>query len=179
MTSQNSYSFRGFSVWPSRALLAGLGIMTLIATGPSSAQAGDAVVSIGTGGVKVILDSGRSDFGSSIAVRGDGRAERQEVRRHHGLNGDRQYYRQRFRNQERRIQAGLDDGSLTRHEARRLYRNQSRIHEIAREARADGIVTPRERARLERSLDRQSRRIYRQRHDYQVQNQRYRYDRRW
>ena len=58
---------------------------------------------------------------------------------------------------------------------RRLVRQEMRIHRgerhIRREAwraKADGRVTPRERARLNRSLDRQSARIWRLEHDGRV-----------
>lgn len=76
-----------------------------------------------------------------------------------GVNG-------REHHQRERIRAGLHDGSLTRHEAHRLAHGQVRTERLERRMRADdGVLGPRERARLDRRLDRSSGRIHRQRHD--------------
>ena len=82
---------------------------------------------------------------------------------HHSINS-------RERNQQQRINQGIRSGELTRREARRLEAGQARIRTDERFARADGTVTPRERARLQRELNRQSRGIYRQKHDGQDRN---------
>ena len=70
--------------------------------------------------------------------------------------------------QQRRIYQGIVSGALTPSEARRLEAQEARI--AAREARArrsgDGL-TQRERRVLERELSRESRSIYRQKHDRQ------------
>ena len=74
----------------------------------------------------------------------------------------------RVRRQEARIGQGVASGELTGREYRRLERGENRI--VAREARmkADGNFTPRERARINRELNVESRRIYRQKHDAQA-----------
>lgn len=69
--------------------------------------------------------------------------------------------------QQERIRDGIRDGSLTRGEARRLERGEQRIERYEERARADGVVTAQERQRLDRMLDRESRDIYRERHDGQ------------
>ena len=74
---------------------------------------------------------------------------------------------QRQASLERRIDQGVRSGSLTRHEAARLYRGQRQLNSMVYRARADGRVSPRERAGLERAMERQSRRIFRQKHDAQ------------
>jgi hypothetical protein len=74
---------------------------------------------------------------------------------------------QRQANQERRIDQGVDSGSLTQREANRLERGQQRVDNIEARAKSDGVVTPRERARLHQAQDTQSRRIYAQKHDRQ------------
>ena len=68
--------------------------------------------------------------------------------------------------QQARIYQGIASGSLKQHEAARLERQEARIG--AREARdrRNGL-SPRERAQLERGLNRESRQIYRQKHDHQ------------
>ena len=76
----------------------------------------------------------------------------------------------RERRQQQRINQGIRSGELTRREARRLEAEQARIRTDERFARADGTVTPRERARLQRELNRSSRDIYRQKHDGQDRN---------
>jgi len=60
-----------------------------------------------------------------------------------------------------RIAQGVGSGRLTRLEARRLSLRLARIHEMERRARADGVVTPRERLLLGRALDSESRAINR------------------
>lgn len=67
--------------------------------------------------------------------------------------------------QQQRIYDGVQDGSLNPYEANRLYRGQARVGRMERRAYADGVVTPWERRRLHRNLNRQSRRIWWNRHD--------------
>ena len=77
---------------------------------------------------------------------------------------------QRQQNQAQRIGQGVRSGELTRPEARRLVHGQRELRQDERAAKSDGVVTARERARLEREADQQSRRIYRQKHDAQNRN---------
>jgi hypothetical protein len=71
-------------------------------------------------------------------------------------------------NQERRIEQGQESGQLTAKEAARLEKGQARVQKIEDKAAADGKVTKKGRARIEYAQDRQSRRIYRQKHDHQT-----------
>ena len=70
-------------------------------------------------------------------------------------------------NQRHRIANGVHSGELTRPEAHRLVHGERQLHRQERRAKADGEVTARERARLQHSADRMSKRIYRQKHDKQ------------
>ena len=74
---------------------------------------------------------------------------------------------QRQANQERRIEQGEKSGALTAREAARLEKDQAHIQKMENKALADGKVTGKERARMEKAQDRESRRIYRQKHDKQ------------
>ena len=74
---------------------------------------------------------------------------------------------QRQANQERRIEQGEQSGTLTPREAARLERGQNRLQAKEGNAKADGVVTKRERLGLQRTEDKQSARIYRQKHDLQ------------
>ena len=74
---------------------------------------------------------------------------------------------QRQANQEQRIDQGVASGSLTQREANRLDRGQQRVDNMENRAKADGVVTRGERARLHQAQDVQSRRIYNQKHDRQ------------
>jgi len=69
--------------------------------------------------------------------------------------------------EQRRINQGIRSGELTRREAVRLEAQLARIRIQERFARADGHLSYRERARLNRELSRESRAIYRQKHDDQ------------
>jgi len=66
-----------------------------------------------------------------------------------------------------RIREGVQDGSLTRAEHRRLAVEQRVIRAEERVYRRDGL-TPWERRDLQHDLNRASRDIYRQKHDAQV-----------
>jgi uncharacterized protein YdeI (BOF family) len=74
-------------------------------------------------------------------------------------------------NQRDRIRQGVQSGELTRVEAARLRRQEAQIRlNEARARQSGGEFTPRERARIQRQLDRESGRIYRQKHDAQDRN---------
>lgn len=74
---------------------------------------------------------------------------------------------QRQANQQQRIDQGVKSGQLTTKEAARLEKGQDRIETMEDKAKADGTVTPKERARLHKAQDKQSRKIYREKHDRQ------------
>jgi hypothetical protein len=70
--------------------------------------------------------------------------------------------------QELRIDKGVQSGSLTPRETRKLERGQNHVEKVETRAQADGKVTAREKVRLEHAQDVQSKRIYRQKHDKQA-----------
>lgn len=74
---------------------------------------------------------------------------------------------QRDVNQQKRIQAGAADGSLTTREVGKLERGQARAERRQARAGADGHVGAHEQARIEHTENVQSRKIHRQRHDAQ------------
>src|SRR6266705_5932209 len=76
---------------------------------------------------------------------------------------------QRNVSQQRRIEQGVASGELTNREAARLERGQARDNAAQARAGADGKVGPNEQRRLQRQENRQSRRIYREKHDAQKQ----------
>ncbi len=67
--------------------------------------------------------------------------------------------------QQRRIGQGVASGELTPRETVRLETEQARIERTQRRMKADGVVTPGERARLHVRQDKASRDIYRARHN--------------
>ncbi len=74
-------------------------------------------------------------------------------------------------NEQKRIAQGVRSGELTRAEARHLEKNAARVHRSIRRDRVDGgEFTPRERAKAQKKLRKQSRAIYRQKHDRQDRN---------
>lgn len=74
---------------------------------------------------------------------------------------------QRQQNQQQRIEQGVQSGALTAREAERLEKGQAHVERLENRAKADGSVTPRERARLEHAENVQSRHIYHEKHDRQ------------
>jgi uncharacterized membrane protein YebE (DUF533 family) len=69
--------------------------------------------------------------------------------------------------QQHRIEQGMRSGRLTPRETMRLERGHLAIRRAILRARADGVVTARERARIARMQNMESRRIWRQKHDRQ------------
>jgi hypothetical protein len=74
---------------------------------------------------------------------------------------------QRLENQHDRIQAGIQDDQLTKGEATRLKADDAAIHAEERVDRKanDGRLSKSEKKQLNRQLNRNSRRIYRDRHN--------------
>ena len=75
-------------------------------------------------------------------------------------------------NQQARIDAGVASGQLNRREAARLEHQQVRIARAERRAKADGVVTPRERRALAAMQKKASADIAAQKHDGQVAHRR-------
>lgn len=71
----------------------------------------------------------------------------------------------RQHHQQARIRRGVRSGELTRAETRRLERGEAKIQRDKMKAKSDGVVTPKERAKLNREENRESRRIYRLKHN--------------
>jgi hypothetical protein len=71
----------------------------------------------------------------------------------------------RERHQGARIQQGVNSGELTDAEAARLRAGQSKVDRAGDRMAADGTVTGREKRRLEHLQDRQSRKIWRKKHN--------------
>ncbi|HTD90865.1 MAG TPA: hypothetical protein VK663_09395 [Burkholderiales bacterium] len=74
---------------------------------------------------------------------------------------------QRQANQQERIDRGINSGQLTPRETVRLEKGQAHVQKMEDKARADGKVTKSEARHIERAQDRQSARIYDQKHDKQ------------
>jgi CRISPR/Cas system-associated endoribonuclease Cas2 len=73
--------------------------------------------------------------------------------------------------QARRIEKGVENGSLTARETQQLSRQEARISDLEAKDRASGgRLSTRERAELNRLLNTESGRIYRQEHDNQGRN---------
>lgn len=75
---------------------------------------------------------------------------------------------QRNINQEKRIEAGVQNGSLTNHEVAKLERGQAKADTKQFRAGRDGHVSAREQKRLKRVEDRNSHRIHHEKHDAQI-----------
>jgi hypothetical protein len=74
---------------------------------------------------------------------------------------------QRNVNQEKRVEQGVKSGSLTTVETARLEKGQAKTDARESHAGVDGKVTAREQRRAQRTENRQSHRIHRQKHDAQ------------
>jgi hypothetical protein len=85
---------------------------------------------------------------------------------HNGWDGNRPPgIERRDARDQQRIYNGARDGSLTRGEFGQLERGQERIDRTEAHARADGVVTPGERNRINGMQNRESQQIYNDRHN--------------
>jgi hypothetical protein len=73
----------------------------------------------------------------------------------------------REQNQKERIKDGVQSGELTKVEAHKLREEQRGVKRTEARAKADGEVTPAERAKLDRKQDRASKHIAKQKNDKQ------------
>ena len=114
-------------------------------------------------------ERGDRGFGARAADRVELRAERLQVadRRYRSRDQSDSYSRvdRRQERQRARIKQGRRSGELTRHELRRLNKQQRKIGRMERRFNADGYLSGRERHRLERAQDRASKRIARFKHN--------------
>lgn len=67
--------------------------------------------------------------------------------------------------QHTRIHQGVKSGELTRPEAKNLRHDQRHIQRMKQRAKADGTVTPAERARITAAQNHESKKIYRKKHN--------------
>ncbi len=72
---------------------------------------------------------------------------------------------QRQANQSARIANGEASGALSKREAARMKAGQAKVEGMEAAAKADGKVTRAERQAIQKEQNKQSRRIYRQKHD--------------
>ncbi len=72
---------------------------------------------------------------------------------------------QRQANQSQRIANGEASGTLSKREANRMKAGQAKVAGMESAAKADGKVTKAERKAIQKEQNKQSRRIYRQKHD--------------
>jgi hypothetical protein len=79
------------------------------------------------------------------------------------------WFELRDQRNDARVANGAADGSLTDRELDRIENREQHADNVTDRALADGDLTWRERRKLDRVHDRESRFIYRQRHDRQGQ----------
>jgi len=73
-------------------------------------------------------------------------------------------------NQKYRVRQGVKSGELTRREAKSIRRSTQRTKRYEKRAKSDGKVTRRERVRLNRMENRNSRKIFRKKHNRRDRN---------
>lgn len=71
----------------------------------------------------------------------------------------------RQKNQQKRIFKGVQNGSITGKEYKKLQKQQFRTQRAKRRAKSDGKVTKKERIRLHKRQNKNSRKIFRAKHN--------------
>ena len=74
---------------------------------------------------------------------------------------------QRNVNQERRVEQGVKSGQLTNREVGKLEAGQARVDRAEARAGANGRVSANEQQRIQKAENKQSKRIYKEKHDAQ------------
>jgi len=74
---------------------------------------------------------------------------------------------ERQANQKSRIVQGVKSGELTAKETRRLVKGQVQLQKMENRAKKDGVVTKKERVRLQHKANKESAKIVRNKHDKQ------------
>ena len=74
----------------------------------------------------------------------------------------------RMANQQKRIDQGVASGQLNAREAARLQKREAKLAADTAAAKSDGVVTAAERRKLQREAHRDSKAIYKQKHDRQT-----------
>jgi len=67
--------------------------------------------------------------------------------------------------QPARVKQGVRSGELTRHETRKLVKQQKNIRQDVREAKSDGVVTTDEKKEIKQEKRQAKRNIYRKKHN--------------
>jgi hypothetical protein len=67
--------------------------------------------------------------------------------------------------QQQRIYAGVASGNVSLNEYQKLQQGQTRVQNLENKAKADGVVTPFERARIHAAQNVQSARIFIKKHN--------------
>ena len=73
--------------------------------------------------------------------------------------------KKRQKNQQKRIFKGVQNGSITGKEYRKLQKQQIKTQKAKRKAKSDGVVTKKERLRLHKRQNKNSRSIFRAKHN--------------
>jgi len=76
----------------------------------------------------------------------------------------------RQKRQHQRIKQGVKSGELTRAEAVNLRNGQKEIRQEKQEARADGVVTTEEKKEIRQDQRKESRKIFRKKHNNRDRN---------
>ena len=74
---------------------------------------------------------------------------------------------ERQENQKERITQGVKSGELTKTEARRLVKGQAQLQRMEIRAKSDGVVTKKEKVRLQHKANKESAKILKNKHDKQ------------
>ena len=81
------------------------------------------------------------------------------------IHADTPKLNERQSNQKARIAQGVKSGELTRKETVRMVNGQRQLQKMENRAKQDGVVTKKERARLQAKASKESAKIYRNKHD--------------
>ena len=69
--------------------------------------------------------------------------------------------------QLKKIENGIQSGELTKVEAKKLIKQKRKLTKLNKKAKADGFVSPKEKAKLKKEVKKLDKKIYKEKHDRQ------------
>jgi hypothetical protein len=70
--------------------------------------------------------------------------------------------------QMQKIEQGVKSGELTRLEAKKLLKQEAKLNKFEKKIKSDGIITPKERAKLNNKVKKLDKKIFKEKNDRQV-----------
>jgi hypothetical protein len=69
--------------------------------------------------------------------------------------------------QEKKIEQGIKKGEITKIEAKKLLKQEKKLNQLKKNAKVDGFISQKEKAKLKKESKKTNRKIYKEKHNKQ------------